>query len=581
MFKQLRSFYERIFYQKWSIGLFSIIGLIYIPFLGNRFIRTAGDEKVYINQSLEMARDGNWFVQTLNDVPDYYKGPLHYIFLRLGKLFLGLSPWSLFYMNLIAVTVGAWALASVVARRFPSWRGGPLFIGAFFASTFGIYAHVYASQMEIELAAMFALGIYLLDRLEPASAGWWFWIVAGITGWIKAPLHSLFLGISAIIYWVGTGQVLLKIRNWKAWAAAFTGILLCCVGFAPAFFLDRTNFISQYIYKEIILKSGTQQSAWTPIASLFGFYLFPWAFLAWVAYFKIIARTKNVLIANPYRNQFILGLSLLIPTVSFFIWHDYRFENYNLPAMSGLLLCLVAVLIHGFESDKLFKTLVKVSFVLTGLLMLVLPVVFMWIKFHFEVMPRWWPGWVLPACSISSVLGAFTIFYCGAIRREIEWVGLALGSTGLLVALGMFFSVLGEREMVDLRSELAIAKIRGVPPTLVYCNLEKNIWSEWGILSHMLRYPVTNAYDSKQLIKAVDTGSWILVPNREIELFKKAIADSLPGLDGGLGRFNIRIWQRWRTHGQTPDGRPLWKQAWDEKNIGLLEQPFWIARPRK
>ena len=43
--------------------------LIYVPFLGNRVVRPAGDDKVYVSQAVEMARSGHWFLQTLANVP--------------------------------------------------------------------------------------------------------------------------------------------------------------------------------------------------------------------------------------------------------------------------------------------------------------------------------------------------------------------------------------------------------------------------------------------------------------------------------------------------------------------------------
>ncbi|MCP6347020.1 hypothetical protein NL431_28365, partial [Klebsiella pneumoniae] len=38
-----------------------------------------------------------------------------------------------------------------------------------------------------------------------------------------------------------------------------------------------------------------------------------------------------------------LGLTLVIPSVAFFLWHPYRGQNYNLPVVGGLVLFVGAV----------------------------------------------------------------------------------------------------------------------------------------------------------------------------------------------------------------------------------------------
>src|SRR5687768_16262232 len=94
--------------------------LLFAPFMGFRVLRTAGDDKVYVAQALEMARDGHWFVQTLADRPDYYKGPLHLALVRVGHLIFGQSMWATLWMNLALLIVGSIALGSAMKRLFPA-----------------------------------------------------------------------------------------------------------------------------------------------------------------------------------------------------------------------------------------------------------------------------------------------------------------------------------------------------------------------------------------------------------------------------------------------------------------------------
>src|SRR5271169_1005332 len=103
----------------WAAWIVLIITFTYVPFLGYRIVRTAGDEKVYVSEALEMAAHGNWFVQRLQDQPDYYKGPLHYILVRIGLIVFGHSPWAALYMNYLLLIVGALSIAALVRKYCP------------------------------------------------------------------------------------------------------------------------------------------------------------------------------------------------------------------------------------------------------------------------------------------------------------------------------------------------------------------------------------------------------------------------------------------------------------------------------
>jgi 4-amino-4-deoxy-L-arabinose transferase-like glycosyltransferase len=122
------------------------ISLLYLPFMNNRVVRTAGDDKVYVSQALEMAEAGNWFLQTYGNKPNYFKGPAHYIFLRVGMFLFGSSMFATVYMNLIFIILGAIALAALVHRRMKEFEGWSFWIGASFALCAGIYAHAFASK---------------------------------------------------------------------------------------------------------------------------------------------------------------------------------------------------------------------------------------------------------------------------------------------------------------------------------------------------------------------------------------------------------------------------------------------------
>jgi 4-amino-4-deoxy-L-arabinose transferase-like glycosyltransferase len=373
--------------------LISFILIVYAPFLGSRMLRMAGDEKVYVSQALEMAQHGNWFLQRIHEEANYYKGPLHYLLLRAGFLIFGYTTWATLYMNLGFTLLGGLSLAALIRKHFPRWKGGDVWAGSAFALCTGIYTHSFASQMEVELAGTVAFGAFLLDRLKRDEAGYLFWSVTGLIGWMKSPLHSVFLSCSALLFWIFTGELWHRIQQRRSWLALSLGIAIGAVGYLPAATLDTAAFWQTYILRETLSKKGGSGQGWSvAIWSSFGFYLFPWALLAPLTYAQTVLNAR-ALFQNPsFYRCFSLGFSLFIPSALFFCFHPYRFENYNLPVISGVWLWIAAVLGATWSSDQansLWKTLYKIALGLTGLLLIGVAVAFSYGILHFPPLSAW------------------------------------------------------------------------------------------------------------------------------------------------------------------------------------------------
>ncbi|MBI3542401.1 MAG: glycosyltransferase family 39 protein, partial [Deltaproteobacteria bacterium] len=131
-----------------------------VPFLDVRVLRMAGDEKVYVSQSVEMARAGHWFVQTLADEPSYFKGPLHYVLTRLGMLFFGNHLLAGTWMNGLLALLAGLAIHQLGRKRWNDKAG--LLLGAATALNVGVFSHAVTSQMEVELVAFYAFAIAAL-----------------------------------------------------------------------------------------------------------------------------------------------------------------------------------------------------------------------------------------------------------------------------------------------------------------------------------------------------------------------------------------------------------------------------------
>lgn len=549
------------------LALILLIFSVYAPFMGSRFIRTAGDEKVYVSQAVEMERAGHWFVQSLQDEPNYYKGPLHYVLLRAGFKVFGRTPWATLYMNLGFLIAGALALGAIIRRHYPEWVGGDLWIGSAFALGTGIYAHSFASQMEVELASLFAIGLFLLDRVKKDEAGWLFWILAGVIGWAKSPLHSAFLGSTAVLYWTARGELLTRLRNPKAWAAVLTGIAVSISGYLPAYFMDRENFWNAYVIRETLKKSDGSGQGWSvAILSTFGFYLFPWLLLALVAYAQTLAQLPRLIRDPRNRSLLALGFAAFLPSAVFFCWHVYRFENYNLPVIAGVWLWIAVV---WANSNLFWKRIYSAALILTGILFLLIPIFLTVLAVHFSPLPAWWPSWLLPLVWVGSLISALGFLF---MRKPHL---LALSSGGFLWALGALFVVIGEREMTGLKSYLAEARAQNRSVELGYYNLNRNIWSEWGFLGFWVGHEVHGIHTPEKLREAIVNGETILVSAKEngVQDFRDFVQKNFPET-----KLNYIPWKRWRTRGQSDSGKPLWQEAWEKRDLSLLEVDYFVVQ---
>lgn len=555
--------------------------LAYAPFLGSRVIRPAGDDKVYVSQAIEMAHSGHWFLQSLANEPNFYKGPLHYILLRIGMKVFGESMWATTYMNLLFILIGAISLGSIVHRHLREFDGWSFWVGAAFALNAGIFSHAFASQMEVETAGLFCLGLYFLDRSGPGLPDLKFWLVAGLVGWIKSPLHSALLGGTALLFWGWNRELLPRLMSIRAWGALIAGILLCVIGYLPAYFGDREHFINAYVFRENLWKPPNGSSWYYPVIPLFTYFLFPWMLPAFVAYvdgFTRFFRNQRNRRSTPGSKRVIaLGLSLLIPSVLFFSIHPYRGQNYDLPTIGGLMLVIAAL--WSTRSDS-WNGVYAFSMMCTAILALAVPVLVTIVSRHFDPMPFWWPSWELPVLWLGFFLAARGFWREGVTLNQVRPASMSRRSIWLFLALGTLLATLGEREMIDIRDRIHQAEKSRETLHLSYYNLERNIWSEWGYLNFMIPFPVSGLFNDRDLEYAVAQHDLILVPGDE---WLADMSEHLKKIYGGFEFAEKTPWRRWKTKGKDAQGVSHTKRAWERKDLSELERNFYMVRvvPKK
>lgn len=571
----------------WLLLIITIVAA-FVPFMGSRMSRTAGDDKVYVAQAVEMEREGRWFVQTLADDPDYRKGAFHYIALRIGFFIFGDSMWATVYMNLILIVLASLALASLTGRHLGGDSSWAFWTGTAFALNGGIFSHAFASQMEVELACTFAIGMYLLDRAKKpdGSNDWWFWLCAGFAGMLKSPLHAVLLGITGILFWLVTGTLVSRLKSIYAWGALFAGVAFCLVSYLPPLIVDYDNFMATYLGRETFEK-GSNGAPWHyPIIPLFTYSLIPWMFAAIVGYADGLQRFFNriqewrsakrikVALDSGHERLVILGWCLIIPSIVFFLYHPYRGQNYNLPVIGGVLVWLAAL---WSTSQGRWRTAYRVSMVLMAAVVLLVPILMTILVDRFRPMPVWWHTWTLPALWIGGVMTAKG-FWDEAKRFEmLRPQALARKSIWFFWAVGFFLMVIGEREMVDIRRVYAEQKKSSPNIEFAYYNLHKNVWSEWAYLNFWAGVPVYGMHSEQSIRKAIaDRDLLIVMDEMQLEKVQKILGTEFPHL-----RMRKDVWRRWKTKGRDRNNVPAWKNAWQDRDLSRIEKHYYILSFQK
>jgi 4-amino-4-deoxy-L-arabinose transferase-like glycosyltransferase len=562
---------------RWPWFITLLITAAYLPFLDLRMLRMAGDEKVYISQAIEMARGGRWFIQTLADQPDYYKGPLHYILIRLGLLIFGDHLIAGTYMNWLLPLAAALALYRMA--RSAGWkedRAGLLALAA--ALNIGIWTHALASQMETELTALYGLAAAALG-MEALSGGprqrkgitadalrdLPFWIIAGLAGWVKSPLHAALLGSGALLFWFSIGKLGQRLRTPGAWLAVFAGIAFCGMGYAPAYFLDRENFMGIFIGRENVGKPSNGRGVGFVLESLPHF-MFPWTPVVlgglvlyvirsvsrWKGFGIRIRQNLSKAKTAPLPADVVLsrlGFALALPTIIFFCSFPYKGQNYNLPTLPLLALTGFALFPGGVPrwSHRIAGALIGIAFLILCAL---------YARFHY------FNPWVIPALVLAVVSAALFLTGTGA-RSAAVAAALFFGAFGAVI------TPLGQWEMQGVKRF-----VNEHPSAVIhYYNLEPTIWSEWGILQLVLHKPVQGVHRVGQLAGALQPGHALLVPGAEalgaLQEHAKRAGVSLDGV-------THKSWPRWMTKGRNSQGQTLWSVAWSRGDLSVLQREFYI-----
>ncbi len=554
MFELIRSLKARTFL------IICIIASI-LPFLNIRVLRMAGDEKVYISTAIEMQRAGNWFVHILAGDHNYFKGPFHFILIRIGMLIFGNSLIAGLWMNLIfAIVIGL--IMFIFAKRYFDENKALLFALACSLNV-GLFSHALASQMEVELIFFYTLTLFYLDKSiiknennlstkEIFYSDILVWISVGMCGWVKSPAHCVLIGGSVLLYWLWNHSLWFRLKNKGFYLSILTGIFVCALGYLPVMILDFENFRNTYMMRENLTKGGNNRH-WSYVVEPLLHFALPWTIIILFGFLKFYKKLNTKL--------FRLGISISVPTILFWMYWEYKGQNYNLPTMSALLLV-------GFAYFE--KEIPRICFQIVGALGVIAVILGFAILFRFMPLPYWWNlSWFLLSLTFLLTFSVFFLFFS-------ETRLIAIGTVFFFLGLGTFISPLGEREMLGIKNF-----IQANPNVILhYDDIDTSIWNEWGLLQFSTGHEIWGIHKLDQLKPAFKPGHAIILQNKEaldrtkseFEKYKNELAQT----QTVAPNISIIGWPRFLTKGKSPTGKNMFKEAWDTRDLTKVERQFYI-----
>jgi 4-amino-4-deoxy-L-arabinose transferase-like glycosyltransferase len=342
--------------------LILFVSLAILPFLNQRVLRMAGDEKVYISQSIEMAQNNTWFQQTLAGEPSYYKGPFHYIFVRVGLYLFGDSLVSGLWMNWLMSVLIALLMYFAIESRIRNHESSFL-MGLTAALNIGVFSHVFASQMEVELTFFYVLCIfalcYFVKQPKRNTGLYLFWFSAGMAGTIKSPVHSVLLGASGLLFWLwwswSAKVISIKsfLKNKHLYFSILFGIATCVMCYVPIVLWDWKAFYETYLLREQFNKDKNYR-AWHYVVTPLLYFTFPLSLYVLSSFTRLLKiRITNMFKASDLTGVQI-GLAMASPTILFWSLWSYKGQNYNLPTVPVLIFLAFATY-RGYINTKSLK----------------------------------------------------------------------------------------------------------------------------------------------------------------------------------------------------------------------------------
>jgi len=496
--------------------------LVYLPFLGRMSVPLTGDQKFYLNVSLEMRERGQWLIPTFLGQADYTKPPFEYWATLLGWKIFGFGLAGALIPSVFAAIGTAWLIgeiADLIGERRSVSSAGLWFGAALGTATYG-----WVAQMEIWVcffhAAAWWAGLHYLAEPHGKRDSRWLYAafsLVGVSALVKSPLYSMFWVLGYVAYLLTSGEWEL-FRERCLYRAGALGIAFAAAWFAYVGIVDGERFWDQYVLQESFGKSGGNGGSFGSIWLALLYLCIPFTFFLPGA-IRVLWKWRRT--SDVVR----LALCWSMPAAIFFSLHPYRVKTYLfilVPMLALLVDWGYARLGRGNWYRFAMMATAFAGVTLFGALGVVL--------FRAELVPLW--------VSAGFILTGITLFPLAVLG----WFrGLALASlAGVLMFHAAAVSI-GEADLVGLRAAIAerpSARLAMLDPS-------KNIWHETGLLSAALGQVIHRLQSLDEVVEALRAGEVVALSDEQSSRLDE-IRAKLMGL-GEMRGLEVRPWSRWKT----------------------------------
>ncbi len=521
--------------------------MIYLATLGRTSVPLTGDQKLYIQQALEMVERGEWLRPYLWGQPAYYKPPFQFWMMEVGFHLLGKNLWGALVPSVFAVLMSAWLLCEV--SRLLGMRQKFVMSGVWFAASVGTFTFGTVGQMEIftvlfYLASWWAGLKYLsIAQDEPLSSrrgmGWILlaFTITGCSSWVKSPLYSILWTLSFASYLLIAGYWSI-FRRKEIYISLGIGVLVASIWYVWILAVDGDAFWAQYIVRESLEKKGGNAGSVFNLTTALLVYCLPFALLLAPAARAIIRSRRS----SAAITQWLIAWSW--PVVLFFGLHPYKVNTYWYLLVPALAVAVDFGVYRGGRSPG-FARWVSWS---SGLMALICGIL---IALLFQTGE--WTLWVF-----ASALATFAVFAASAVLRSSG--GFAWSGVLMVLLLRSISTDLGERDLAGLR------EFSEDNPTRVGALWDEgqNIWNESGWLSVSLGKPIRRLTNYDEMSEHLRQGGFLILKSDQEPIALSLLEKMNPGKE-----WNVTPWKRLQSRVKLPKDQ-LWNRPWSE-----VEPLFW------
>ncbi len=490
---------------KKNIILFFVLGLLFLPWLGECLFNTKGEPREAI-VAVSMLDSGNWILPESygQDIP--YKPPMLAWLISLFSLVFNGGHVSEFTSRLPSALSAIFLLLGTYRLlRSRVGQEHAAFVTIITATSFEFFRASVACRVDMVLTAAMVCGIFAIYNLREKPLNWlWAILLLSVATLTKGPIGSLLPCLAMGIYFL--------LRGDNFWRTLFSLTTICLASFIlpalwyyAAWLQGGDDFISLAMEENIGRLTGTMSYEshtnpwWYNVHTILSGML-PWTLIVVIGlcYRRIRAKIRSIKVDR--------GLPLMAWTVGLTIFIFYcipasKRSVYLLPCYPFMAYGVAWVITH-LRGTRLMR----VSSMILAVLAIVAPLLLISASLiASDILPlEAMPWWRWPLAMIPVITGLWWLFKGKYSRNMIS--GVILTVYAIYLAYNSAFAPMVLNPKSDIHSAEIIASKVG--DSSIYGIIPKD---------PLMRYYTINYYLDDRMrridtISEVNSGTWVIAP---------------------------------------------------------------------